>query len=67
MTQTIIGITGRYNWLRRRVWFWQRGKLEAEGWRKSPHEGHIRPMMILRVDAQAETNRMRRAALNAMN
>ena len=47
--QVIYGLTGRFAWYRRRVWFWQRKALEADGWEKSHQEGSIRPMMVKRV------------------
>lgn len=42
----VVGITGEYRWTRRVVWFWEVRKYEAMKWRKSQHEGVIRPTMI---------------------
>ena len=65
-TQRIYGINGRYTWLRRRVWFWQRAAYERSGWEKSEREGNLRPMMIKRIDAQADMNKFMRDAIDAI-
>ncbi len=52
-TERIVGLTGRYMWLRRRVWFWQKEAYEAAGWEKSKCEGSIRPVMVKRFENPA--------------
>lgn len=67
--QIIHGLSGHYAWYRRRVWFWQRKELEADGWVKSAREGAIRPMMVKRVtreQLQREKNIIMRSALDGL-
>lgn len=44
----IVGLTGRYIWYIRDVWFWEVPALVKEGWRKSKSFMGIRREMIYR-------------------
>lgn len=65
----IHGLSGRYTWLRRRVWLWERRGYINAGWSESERErGLLRTVMVQRVDvqqAQSDYNRLRREWLDA--
>lgn len=53
--EIVYGLNGRFVWIRRKVWRWQRKAYEHLGWYRSNETALLKPTMIYRMERPVAT------------